>query len=209
MTRHEPKLLHNGLLAVRRNTIRKLLRSVFGIEHLREGQQRVIDSVLDGKDTLAIMPTGGGKSLCYQIPARMLGGTTVVVSPLISLMKDQLEKLEELGVSACQVNSSLSSEEEHQALASISDGSCEIVFCTPERLASPEFIEALKGTTVSLVAIDEAHCISQWGHDFRPAYIEMAAAIAALGSPPVLALTATATDEVIEDIGRQLNRPRM
>jgi len=209
MTRHEPKLLHNGLLAVRRNSIRKLLRSVFGIEHLREGQQRVIDSVLDGKDTLAIMPTGGGKSLCYQIPARMLGGTTVVVSPLISLMKDQLEKLEELGVRACQVNSSLNAEEEHQALASISGGTCEIVFCTPERLTSPEFIEVLKGTTVTLVAIDEAHCISQWGHDFRPAYIEMAAAIAALGSPTVLALTATATDEVMEDIGRQLNRPRM
>ena len=209
MTRHEPKLLHNGLLAVRRNTIRKLLRSVFGIQHLREGQQRVIDSVLDGKDTLAIMPTGGGKSLCYQIPARMLGGTTVVVSPLISLMKDQLEKLEELGVRACQVNSSLNAEEEHQALESISGGTCEIVFCTPERLASPEFIAILKGANVSLVAIDEAHCISQWGHDFRPAYIEMAAAIAALGSPTVLALTATATDEVIEDIGRQLNRPRM
>jgi len=209
MTRHEPKLLHNGLLAVRRNTIRKLLRSVFGIQHLREGQQRVIDSVLDGKDTLAIMPTGGGKSLCYQIPARMLGGTTVVVSPLISLMKDQLGKLEELGVRACQVNSSLSSEEEHVALESLSNGTCEIVFCTPERLASPEFIAILKGADVRLVAIDEAHCISQWGHDFRPAYIEMAAAIAALGSPTVLALTATATDEVIEDIGRQLNRPRM
>lgn len=209
MTRHEPKLLHNGLLAVRRNSIRKLLRSVFGIEQLREGQQRVIDSVLDGKDTLAIMPTGGGKSLCYQIPARMLGGTTVVVSPLISLMKDQLEKLDELGVRACQVNSSLNAEEEHQALASISGGTCEIVFCTPERLTSPEFIEVLKQTTVTLVAIDEAHCISQWGHDFRPAYIEMAAAIAAIGNPTVLALTATATDEVMDDIGRQLNRPRM
>ncbi|WP_308600945.1 ATP-dependent DNA helicase RecQ [Massilia sp. Dwa41.01b] len=194
---------------MRRNTIRKLLRSVFGIERLREGQQRVIDSVLDGKDTLAIMPTGGGKSLCYQIPAHILKGTTVVVSPLISLMKDQLEKLEELGIRACQVNSSLNAEEEHAALESIAAGECEIVFCTPERLASPDFLAVLKQAKIVLVAIDEAHCISQWGHDFRPAYIEMAAAIAALGQPPVLALTATATDEVMEDIGRQLNRPRM
>jgi ATP-dependent DNA helicase RecQ len=209
MTRHDPQLLHNGLLAVRRNTIRKLLRSVFGIERLRDGQQRVIDSVLDGRDTLAIMPTGGGKSLCYQIPAHILKGTTVVVSPLISLMKDQLEKLEELGIRACQVNSSLNAEEEHAALDAIAAGECEIVFCTPERLASPDFLAVLKQAKVVLVAIDEAHCISQWGHDFRPAYIEMAAAIAALGQPPVLALTATATDEVMDDIGRQLNRPRM
>ncbi|MBD8530308.1 MULTISPECIES: ATP-dependent DNA helicase RecQ [unclassified Massilia] len=209
MTRHDPQLLHNGLLAVRRHSINKLLRSVFGIERLRDGQQRVIDSVLDGKDTLAIMPTGGGKSLCYQIPAHILKGTTVVVSPLISLMKDQLGKLDELGIRACQVNSSLNAEEEHGALAGIAAGECEIVFCTPERLTSPEFLDVLKQTNIVLVAIDEAHCISQWGHDFRPAYIEMAAAIAALGQPPVLALTATATDEVIDDIGRQLNRPRM
>ena len=209
MTRHDPQLLHNGLLAVRRHSIKKLLRSVFGIERLRDGQQRVIDSVLDGKDTLAIMPTGGGKSLCYQIPAHMLKGLTVVVSPLISLMKDQLGKLEELGVRACQVNSSLNAEEEREALEAIAAGQCEIVFCTPERLASSEFLDVLKQTEVALVAIDEAHCISQWGHDFRPAYIEMAAAIAALGQPTVLALTATATDEVMEDIGRQLNRPRM
>jgi len=209
MTRHDPQLLHNGLLAVRRHSIKKLLRSVFGLERLRDGQQRVIDSVLDGKDTLAIMPTGGGKSLCYQIPAHLLQGLTVVVSPLISLMKDQLGKLEELGVRACQVNSSLHAEEEHAALGAIAAGECEIVFCTPERLASPDFLAVLKQTKVVLVAIDEAHCISQWGHDFRPAYIEMAAAIAALGQPTVLALTATATDEVMDDIGRQLNRPRM
>ncbi|MGJ9419963.1 RecQ family ATP-dependent DNA helicase [Massilia sp. CMS3.1] len=209
MTRHDSQLLHNGVLAVRRHSIKKMLRSVFGIERLRDGQQRVIDSVLDGKDTLAIMPTGGGKSLCYQIPAHMLGGMTVVVSPLISLMKDQLGKLEELGIRACQVNSCLNAGEEHAALDSIASGECEIVFCTPERLTSPEFLAVLKQTKVVLVAIDEAHCISQWGHDFRPAYLEMAAAIAALGEPTVLALTATATDEVMADIGRQLNRPRM
>jgi ATP-dependent DNA helicase RecQ len=198
---------------VRRNTIRRLLHTVFGIEHLRDGQQRVIDSVLDGKDTLAIMPTGSGKSLCYQIPARILDGMTVVVSPLISLMKDQLEKLGELGIRAEQVNSSLSAEEERTALAAIRDGRCEIVFCTPERLTMPEFVEVLKAVNIALVVVDEAHCISQWGHDFRPAYLEMAGAIEALGRPPVLALTATATEDVVDDIGRQLigqhRRPRM
>ncbi|HEX9172213.1 MAG TPA: ATP-dependent DNA helicase RecQ [Telluria sp.] len=209
MTRHDPTLMHRGLLAVRRNTIQKLLRNVFGIEHLRDGQQRVIDSVLDGKDTLAIMPTGSGKSLCYQIPARIIKGMTIVVSPLISLMKDQLEKLEQMGIRAVQVNSSLSREEELAALEAIRAEACEIVFCTPERLATAEFLGVLKAGQIDLVVIDEAHCISQWGHDFRPAYIEMAASIDALGRPPVLALTATATEEVIEDIARQLNRSRM
>jgi len=209
MTRHEPKLLHKGLLAVRRNTIRRLLDTVFGIQQLRDGQQRVIDSVLDGKDTLAIMPTGSGKSLCYQIPARILEGMTIVVSPLISLMKDQLEKLEEMGIRAVQVNSSLSAEEERQSLAAIAENRCEIVFCTPERLVMAEFVEILKQVKIALVVVDEAHCISQWGHDFRPAYLEMAGAIEALDRPPVLALTATATEEVVDDIGRQLNRPRM
>jgi ATP-dependent DNA helicase RecQ len=209
MTTHDPKLLHKGALAVRRNTIRRLLQNVFGIEHLRDGQQRVIDSVLDGKDTLAIMPTGSGKSLCYQIPARIKEGMTVVVSPLISLMKDQLEKLEELGIRAEQVNSSLSADEERMALAAIRGARCEIVFCTPERLCMPEFVDVLKLVQIALVVVDEAHCISQWGHDFRPAYLEMAGAIDALGRPPVLALTATATEDVVDDIGRQLNRPRM
>jgi ATP-dependent DNA helicase RecQ len=201
--------MHRGLLAVRRNTIRRLLRTVFGIEQLRDAQQRVIDSVLDGKDTLAIMPTGSGKSLCYQIPARIKDGLTIVVSPLISLMKDQLEKLEELGIRAVQVNSALSREEEDAALAAIAGSACEIVFCTPERLAHADFIEILKPVKVGLVVIDEAHCISQWGHDFRPAYIEMAGSIEAIGRPQVLALTATATDDVIADIGKQLNRPRL
>jgi ATP-dependent DNA helicase RecQ len=209
MTLYEPKLLHNGLLAVRRNTIRRLLHTVFGIARLRDGQQRVIDSVLDGKDTLAIMPTGSGKSLCYQVPARILEGMTIVVSPLISLMKDQLEKLEELNVRAVQVNSSLGAEEERSSLAAIAEQRCEIVFCTPERLVTPEFVDLLKGVKVALVVVDEAHCISQWGHDFRPAYLEMAGSLEALGRPPVLALTATATEEVMDDIGRQLGRPRM
>jgi ATP-dependent DNA helicase RecQ len=209
MTKHDPTLMHNGARAVRRNTIRKMLHTVFGVEQLRDGQQQVIDSVLDGKDTLAIMPTGSGKSLCYQIPAKILDGTTIVVSPLISLMKDQLEKLDELGIGATQVNSSLSREEEDAALEGIRSTAHEIVFCTPERLALPEFLAVLGEVRIALVVIDEAHCISQWGHDFRPAYLEMAASIDALGRPPVLALTATATEDVVADIGKQLGRPGM
>ena len=206
MTTHNSALLSNGVRAARHIKISKMLRSVFGVERLRDGQQQVIDSVLDGKDTLAIMPTGSGKSLCYQIPARILDGTAVVVSPLISLMKDQLEKLDAMGIRAAQVNSSLKREEEEAALRGIRSTFHEIVFCTPERLTNPDFLEVLKQVKIALVVIDEAHCISQWGHDFRPAYLEMAAAIDALGKPPVLALTATATDDVVDDIGKQLGR---
>ena len=184
--------------------IQRLLRSVFGVARLRTGQQEVIDSVLAGRDTLAIMPTGSGKSLCYQLPAALLPGATLVVSPLISLMKDQLEKLHALGTTAVQLNSSLSRAEEDEALARISQGGRMIIFCTPERLASPDFLSLLASAPPSLVVIDEAHCISQWGHDFRPAYLDIASALRALGRPPVLALTATATAEVIDDIDAQL-----
>ncbi|CAN7178663.1 ATP-dependent DNA helicase [Pseudoduganella sp. LjRoot289] len=190
--------------AARTRLIGGLLRRVFGVGQLRPGQRQVIDSVLEGRNTLAIMPTGSGKSLCYQIPASILPGTTVVVSPLISLMQDQLEKLEEIGISAAQVNSSLPRAEELEALAGIRARSSDIVFCTPERLATPEFLELLKATEIDLFVIDEAHCISQWGHDFRPAYLGIGAAIAALDRPTVLALTATATEDVVADIGRQL-----
>ncbi|MDB5960515.1 MAG: recombinase RecQ, partial [Massilia sp.] len=127
MTKHDPQLMKQGLRAVRRNTIGKLLRSVFHVQRLRGGQQDVIDSVLDGKDTLAIMPTGSGKSLCYQIPAKLLAGTTIVVSPLISLMKDQTEKLLELGVKATQLNSTLSADEERATLQGIIERAHEIV----------------------------------------------------------------------------------
>ncbi len=189
-----------------------LLRDVFGVERLRDGQQAVIASVLAGTDTLAIMPTGSGKSLCYQIPASMMSGATIVVSPLISLMKDQLEKLAEIGVHSVQVNSSLARDEELAALDSIRSGHARIIFCTPERLTSPEFLQVLHGADISLLVIDEAHCISQWGHDFRPAYLELAAAIRAINAakrPAVLALTATATEDVIADIGKQLGLPKM
>jgi ATP-dependent DNA helicase RecQ len=190
--------------------IKEVLRKVFGMEALRDGQRNVIDSVLAGRDTLAVMPTGSGKSLCYQLPARLLDGVTLVVSPLISLMKDQAEKLEEAGIaSAAQINSSLSRSDELAALEGIERAGTDIIFCTPERLATPDFLALLKGSNIALVVIDEAHCISQWGHDFRPAYLEIGAALDALGRPLLLALTATATDDVVNDIRSQLGRPRM
>ncbi|PWF47975.1 RecQ family ATP-dependent DNA helicase [Massilia glaciei] len=209
MSRPDPTHVRPGARAARRHAIGKLLRGVFGIERLRDGQQQVIDSVLDGQDTLAIMPTDSGKSLCYQIPAKLMRGTTVVVSPLISLMKDQREKLEALGIGAIEVNSSLTREQEQEALARIPDSANEIVFCTPERLALPAFVALLARLRIDLVVLDEAHCISRWGHDFRPAFLEIGGALGALGGPPVLALTATATDDVVGDIGRQLGRPHM
>ena len=190
-------------------SIQRLLRAVFGVARLRDGQQEVIDSVLAGRDTLAIMPTGSGKSLCYQLPAALLPGATLVISPLISLMKDQLEKLHALGITAVQLNSSLTRADEDAALASIARGGKIIIFCTPERLAMPEFLALLAQAPPVLAVIDEAHCISQWGHDFRPAYLEVSAALRALGRPPVLALTATATEAVIDDIRAQLDAPRL
>ncbi|MCE3262854.1 MAG: RecQ family ATP-dependent helicase [Pseudoduganella sp.] len=189
--------------------IRHLLRDVFGVERLRAGQQQVIDSVLAGHDTLAIMPTGSGKSLCYQIPAALLKGSTVVVSPLISLMQDQAEKLDDFGIEAAQLNSKVPAGEQQEALQGLREHHERIVFCTPERLATPEFMSLLHQADIGLVVVDEAHCISRWGHDFRPAYLDIGAALDALGRPPVLALTATATDDVVDDIRRQLGAPAM
>jgi ATP-dependent DNA helicase RecQ len=160
--------------------LEKILRETFGYRTLRPGQQEVIAHVLERRDTLAIMPTGAGKSLCYQLPALHLHGMTIVVSPLIALMSDQVRKL--------------------------TDGAAEFAFTTPERLSTSPFLEAAARNKIDLVVIDEAHCISQWGHDFRPAYLEIDGALDALGNPPVLALTATATRAVVEDIGRQLRR---
>ncbi len=187
--------------------LRRSLRDTFGFDELRSGQHEVITRVLAGRPTLAIMPTGAGKSLCYQLPALHLEGTTVVVSPLISLMKDQAGKLEEAGVAAEQLNSAQKASEQDASMERIAQSSSDIVFATPERLADPEFRAALAAQGVALLVVDEAHCISQWGHDFRPAYLEIGAAIEALGHPTVLALTATATAEVVDDIRHQLNMP--
>jgi ATP-dependent DNA helicase RecQ len=187
--------------------VRTVLRDTFGLSRLRPGQQAVIERVLAGKPTLAVMPTGAGKSLCYQLPAMMLQGRTVVISPLIALMKDQCESLRALGISAVQVNSATDSEESHAAEQAVADGSARIVMTTPERLSEPGFLEKLRAHPISLLAIDEAHCISQWGHDFRPAFLEIGPALARLGKPTVLALTATATDEIAADICKQLGIP--
>ena len=189
--------------------LRRSLRDTFGFDELRSGQHEVISRVLAGRPTLAIMPTGAGKSLCYQLPALHLKGTTVVVSPLISLMKDQAGKLEEAGVVAEQLNSAQKASAQDASMDRIASSRSDIVFATPERLADPEFRAALAGQGVALLVVDEAHCISQWGHDFRPAYLEIGAAIEALGHPTVLALTATATAEVVDDIRHQLGVPEL
>jgi ATP-dependent DNA helicase RecQ len=194
---------------VQLSTLRRTLRRTFGFRALREGQEEVIRSIIAGRDTLAIMPTGAGKSLCYQLPGAELPGTTVIVSPLISLMKDQVDKLRELGIDAAQVNSTLTAGEESAVLEEIRKEQREFVFVTPERLAQPEFLETLRSNAIDFFVVDEAHCISQWGHDFRPAYLRLREAIAALGNPTILALTATATPEVVDDIRHQLGREEM
>jgi len=188
---------------------RNLLRRTFRLQRLRQGQREVIESVLAGRDTLAIMPSGAGKSLCYQLPTLQMRGTTIVVSPLIALMKDQSDKLEERGVDAAAVNSALSARERREAMRRIRRREADFIFTTPEQLANPGVLATLKENPVDLFVVDEAHCITQWGHDFRRAYLELGAALRALGNPTLLALTATATPDVIEDIGRQLGRPRM
>src|SRR6185369_5385362 len=173
--------------------MKRTLRDVFNLDNLRPGQAEVMRSVLEGDNTLAIMPTGAGKSLCYQLPTLHLPGTTVVVSPLISLMKDQVDKLEDVGLEASQLNSALTSREHQENLEEIKTERSDFVFVTPERFTSQEFLADLRKQTINFVVIDEAHCISEWGHDFRPAYLSLGAAVKTLSSPPVLALTATAT----------------
>jgi ATP-dependent DNA helicase RecQ len=176
----------------------------FGISAFRPGQALAIRNVLAGIDTLAIMPTGAGKSLCYQLPALELDGVTLVVSPLIALMKDQHDKLAELDIEVLRLDSTLSPRDEATALARLSENRPCIAYVTPERLGEPRFRERLAAVRVALFVVDEAHCISQWGHDFRPAYLGLGEAVRALGRPPVLALTATAPPKVKDDILAQL-----
>ncbi|AKJ27858.1 RecQ family ATP-dependent DNA helicase [Caldimonas brevitalea] len=186
-----------------------LLKDTFRLPRLRDAQEAVIERVMKGRSTLAIMPTGAGKSLCYQLPALLLPGRTVVVSPLISLMKDQCDKMRARGVAAVQMHSALNAGETNDAEAGVTGGEAKLIFTTPERLADAAFLELVQRHPVSLLVIDEAHCVSQWGHDFRPAFLEIATGWAALGHPPVLALTATATPSVAEDIVGQLRVPGM
>lgn len=187
---------------------RRLLRQVFGLSKLRPGQGAVVARVLRGQPTLAVMPTGAGKSLCYQLPALMDERRTLVVSPLIALMKDQCDALRERQVEAVAWHSGLSAEELAATEAAVADGSARIVFTTPERAAEPGFADVVSaGREVGLLVVDEAHCVAQWGHAFRPAYLELAPLRRALGEPPVLALTATATTEVADEVMQQLGIP--
>jgi ATP-dependent DNA helicase RecQ len=184
------------------------LVELFGFEHFHPGQEDVMTRVMEGHNTLAILATGAGKSLCYQLPALLLEGTTVVVSPLIALMKDQLDMLAERGVrNIVALNSTLSEDQEAAVRARIARREVKIAFVTPEKLEDESFVALLKSIEVPLFVIDEAHCISAWGHDFRPAYLALGAVIAALRHPTVLALTATATPAVREDILIQLGIP--
>jgi ATP-dependent DNA helicase RecQ len=180
-------------------------RQRFGIRHFRPGQREVLEAVLSGRSVLALMPTGAGKSLCYQLPALFLPRSVVVVSPLIALMQDQQEKGEDAELAVEKVDSTLSASESAEASDSIKAGIPQLIYVTPERLENMEFVNMLAAGGVSLLAVDEAHCISQWGHDFRPAYLGLRFARERLGNPPVIALTATATESVLEDILAQLN----
>ena len=186
-----------------RPTPRDVLRDVFGYADFRPGQEKIITTVLGGRDCIGVMPTGAGKSLTYQIPARLLDGTVVVVSPLISLMKDQVDALERTGFHAAVLNSTLDAPTRSERIRCLRRGEYELIYVAPEGLEG-SLRGVLGGVRVALVAVDEAHCISEWGHDFRPAYRRLRGLKSELGGVPILALTATATRPVVGDIIRQL-----
>ncbi|MGX8699615.1 MAG: RecQ family ATP-dependent DNA helicase, partial [bacterium] len=182
-----------------------VLQEKFGFRSFRDGQEQLIDAILSGWDAFGVMPTGGGKSLCYQVPALLLEGVTLVVSPLISLMKDQVAALKEAGISAAFLNSSLNAAQQREMLRRAALGAYKIIYVAPERLMTESFLSFAAGEKISLLAVDEAHCVSHWGQDFRPSYLDIPAFLRSLPRRPVLAaFTATATSEVGEDIVRQL-----
>ncbi|EGG92648.1 ATP-dependent DNA helicase RecQ [Lachnospiraceae oral taxon 107 str. F0167] len=182
-------------------TSKEALKAVFGYDSFRQGQESVINAILEGRDILAVMPTGAGKSLCYQVPAMLLSGITLVISPLISLMQDQVKALNEAGVDAAFINSSLYEKELNDTFKNAYKGYYKIIYVAPERLMSEGFISLAKSIEISMITVDEAHCISQWGQDFRPSYMDIAEFINILGKRPIIsAFTATATQNVREDI---------
>lgn len=180
---------------------KEVLKKYFGYDEFREGQEKLIDSILAGRDTLGIMPTGAGKSLCFQIPALMMDGITLVISPLISLMKDQVNALNQVGIHAAFLNSSLTVSQYYKALSYAREGRYPIIYVAPERLETEEFLDFATHTKIAMVAVDEAHCVSQWGQDFRPSYLKILDFIGKLPARPIIsAFTATATKEVREDV---------
>lgn len=186
--------------------IKALLSEKFGYTQFRNGQEEIIQKVLQKQNVLGIMPTGGGKSICYQLPALVLEGLTLVISPLISLMKDQVDSLNEVGIPAAFINSTLSNLEMNERVRKASRGEIKLLYVAPERLESADFRELLRYVPIELLAVDEAHCISQWGHDFRPSYLKLAETIANFDQQPtVIALTATATPQVADDISNLLH----
>src|SRR3990167_7346407 len=187
--------------------LKELLKIHWNYNEFRFGQEQAIKNILEKKHTVVIMPTGGGKSLIYQLPSLILEGITIVISPLIALMKDQVDALDKIGVPATFINSSLTPAETQNRLSAIRQNRYKLVYIAPERFYSREFTDMLKTVRIELFAIDEAHCISEWGHDFRPSYMRLRDAIKEIGSPTVLAVTATATPEVKADIIKQLELP--
>jgi ATP-dependent DNA helicase RecQ len=183
---------------------RHLMERTFGFKEFRPGQEAILDAILSGEDALVVMPTGGGKSLCYQLPALLLPGVTLVISPLIALMKDQVDSLRVMDLPAVSIHSLMRIRQQEEALNKIASGFYRLIYVSPERLRNGPFLSALKKTPVSLVAVDEAHCISAWGHDFRPDYLRIGRVLEGLGKPQTVALTATATSRVREDIVLQL-----
>lgn len=182
-----------------------VLKDYFGHDSFRDGQEQIVDALLDGRDALCIMPTGAGKSMCYQIPALLFDGVTIVVSPLISLMKDQVGSLVQSGVPAAYINSSLSYPQFLRVLSNVEHGKYKIIYVAPERLLTDGFLDTCKKIKISMVAVDEAHCVSQWGQDFRPSYLKIISFVESLANRPILgAFTATATNDVKEDIKKIL-----
>ena len=183
------------------NKARQILQKFYGYEDFRPGQKKVVESLLNRNDTVAIMPTGAGKSICFQIPALLFEGVTLVISPLISLMKDQVDSLRQLGIAAVYINSSVSKAQLYKDLQAVSAGFYKIIYIAPERLTSEYLPDSFKNLNISMVAVDEAHCLSQWGHDFRPSYRNILNFTNSLRIKPIIsAFTATATPEVKTDI---------
>ncbi|MCW5872917.1 MAG: ATP-dependent DNA helicase RecQ, partial [Candidatus Eremiobacteraeota bacterium] len=187
--------------------MQNILQSTFGLQHFRPGQEAVIQRLLSGGSALAIFPTGAGKSLCYQLPAVALEGLTLVISPLIALMKDQLDALRQRGVAAARLDSSLTAEQTRGVYSDLRQNRLKLLYIAPERLGNERFLETLKLLPIALLAVDEAHCISEWGHNFRPDYMKLARLARVLQVPRVLALTATATPAVAESIARAFDIP--